>query len=146
MFSGESVRGRFSRSHKTSSSNYLKRYELLICPGNYPGQIKNPISAISLPAGRQERLCGEYNLFYAPLKNSRTLEEEEIIFASKLFGVSSSETVLSFSSWFARKPPFLPLVVFLLPGGRAFEEPRELPSYRPVDQTSPFPTERWLPP
>jgi len=43
----DAERGRFSRSHKASSSNYLKRYELLIWPGNYPGQIKNPISAIS---------------------------------------------------------------------------------------------------
>jgi hypothetical protein len=39
-FSGESVRGRFSRSLKASSSNYLRRYGLLMCPGNYPGQIK----------------------------------------------------------------------------------------------------------
>ena len=39
-FSGESVRGRFSRSLTASSSNYLRRHGLLICPGDYPGQIK----------------------------------------------------------------------------------------------------------
>ena len=39
-FSGESVRGRFSRSITASSSNYLRCGGLLICPGKYPGHIK----------------------------------------------------------------------------------------------------------
>jgi hypothetical protein len=39
-FFGESVRGRFSKSLTASSSNCLKQHGMLICPSNYPGQIK----------------------------------------------------------------------------------------------------------
>jgi hypothetical protein len=59
FFSGESVRGRFSRSSKPATIDMSKRLRTFDLVASHHQIKKSFLFAISLPAGRQARLCGE---------------------------------------------------------------------------------------